>query len=153
MKNRRVVLFVCSLLCVSVIGLTGCNGGKEVSDKQATTSVEANNGITEVHVKQETDTENIEQHVDSVEKAEVVEENSSSNAIESANSSKQNVTNTENTSSKEQKSESAKRDTAEQKSNITESEENWEILIDEDDHMENYKDIPELPNAEPNWND
>ena len=153
MKNRRVVLFVCSLLCASVIGLTGCNGGKKVSEKQATTAVEANNGITEVNVKQETDTENIEQHVDSVEKAEVVEENSSSNAIESANSSKQNVTNTENTSSKEQKSESAKRDTAEQKSNITESEENWEILIDEDDHMENYKDIPELPNAEPNWND
>ena len=34
MKNRRVVLFVCSLLCVSVIGLTGCNGGKEVSEKE-----------------------------------------------------------------------------------------------------------------------
>ena len=153
MKKRKVVLFVCSLLCASVIGLTGCNGGKKVSEKQATTAVEANNGITEVNVKQETDTEKINQYVDSVEKAEVVEENSSSNAIESANSSKQNVTNTENTSSKEQKSESAKRDTAEQKSNITESEENWEILIDEDDHMENYKDIPELPNAEPNWND
>ena len=44
-------------------------------------------------------------------------------------------------------------DIAEQKSNVTESEENWEILIDEDDHMENYKDISELPNAEPNWND
>ena len=153
MKNRRVVLFVCSLLCVSVIGLTGCNGGKEVSEKQATTAVEANNGITEVNVKQETDTEKINQYVDSVEKAEVTADNSGSNAIENINSSKQDVTNTDNTSSKEQKSESAKMDTAEQKPNTTDSEENWEILIDEDDHMENYKDIPELPNAEPNWND
>ena len=153
MKNRRVVLFVCSLLCVSVIGLTGCNGGKEVSEKQTTTAVEANSGITEVNVKQETDTEKIEQYVDFAEKEKVTEENSGSDAIESANSSKQNVTNTENILSKEQKSESAKMDIAEQKSNVTESEENWEILIDEDDHMENYKDISELPNAEPNWND
>ena len=75
MKNRRVVLFVCSLLCVSVIGLTGCNGGKEVSEKQTTTAVEANSGITEVNVKQETDTEKIEQYVDFAEKEKVTEEN------------------------------------------------------------------------------
>ena len=28
-----------------------------------------------------------------------------------------------------------------------------DITIGEDPYMENYKDIPELPNAEPNWND
>ena len=27
------------------------------------------------------------------------------------------------------------------------------VTIDEGPYMENYKDIPELPNAEPNWND
>ena len=29
----------------------------------------------------------------------------------------------------------------------------WKVEIDEGPYMENYKDIPELPNAEPNWND
>jgi hypothetical protein len=29
----------------------------------------------------------------------------------------------------------------------------WNVEIDKGPYMENYKDIPELPNAEPNWND
>ena len=29
----------------------------------------------------------------------------------------------------------------------------WKVEIDKGPYMENYKDIPELPNAEPNWND
>ena len=29
----------------------------------------------------------------------------------------------------------------------------WKVGIDKGPYMENYKDIPELPNAEPNWND
>jgi predicted small lipoprotein YifL len=29
----------------------------------------------------------------------------------------------------------------------------WKVEIDKGPYMENYKDIPERPNAEPNWND
>ena len=29
----------------------------------------------------------------------------------------------------------------------------WNVEIDKGPYMENYKDIPELPNAAPNWND